>query len=81
MTDAPKIVPLRPAVKAEAVEYARELLAMCEAGQIVEFYWAGVAPDGSTFSRYTGTTDTQRRLASVYRLAHRLNIQMDRDST
>lgn len=81
MTDL-KVVSFDPKadLKADAVERARDLLAMAEAGELADFSYAATAIDGGLIVGFTGTDDAPRRLAAVSRLLYRLHRQMDVDS-
>jgi len=71
------VVPLRPPVNQEAVKRAKELLADCEAGRVVEFFYGAVCADGATRTTMMATDDQQRRLAAACRLVYRMNVMMD----
>lgn len=81
MTDL-KIVTFdaKAGLKADVVEKARSLLAMAEAGKLVDLCYSAASTDGSMITGFTATDDAPRRLAGVCHLLFRLNSSMDRDA-
>lgn len=63
--------------KQEVVERAQMLLSMAEAGEIVDLSYGASKADGSIVTGFTQTDDGPRRLSTVARLLHRLNLVMD----
>lgn len=78
MAHGPTLVPLRPPVNEEAVKRAKALLADCEAGRVVEFFYGAVCADGSGITAMTATADQHRRLGVAGRLVYRMNQLMDK---
>jgi hypothetical protein len=67
--------------KAEVVSAAKDVLAMAERGEIIDLSWSASCIDGTVKTGFTSTEDGLRRIASVYRLAHRLQLCMDEQAS
>lgn len=63
--------------KADVVSLAHKVLAMAEAGELVDLTVMGSKPDGSVMTMFTPTDDQYRRLAASSRLLYRLNVAAD----
>lgn len=72
-----RVLDTRAKAKAEVVDMAKTILHLAESGEVVDLSWFASNIDGSTRTGFTATEDGHRRLASAYRLAHRLQLVMD----
>lgn len=80
MADSPfKLVTVDPKAnaKAEVVKMAKRALEMAEAGELVDFAYFGVCPDGAVRTGFTATEDQHRRLSACSRMLWRFHQTLD----
>lgn len=69
--------PLHPKADPVALADVTALRDRILKGEIVEFAWAGLAPDESIVTSMGPTRNQHMRLAALSRLLHRCNVDMD----